>query len=213
MFGTSTQTGLDNLNHVPMSRPQPCIVLDLDDTLNLLKDEIYQSTRARGFDIHPREWRQYDVHCLFGMTVAEFQGMLVEHASLERAQPDPMAAAAVCKIVESGLKPRVWTARGAHPRAELVTRDWLVRHGLGDAEATILPYGRSKGLHAKECGYLDSIVGFVDDHPGHVADMSRLIPAERCVLLTRSWNEDAPYTGPRATCVLEAVSQILAVTS
>jgi hypothetical protein len=164
------------------------IILDLDDVLANLREALYRSlARASGIAVHWRHWRSYDLREHYPTVLDRLDEILIDDRTLESCRPEPGAVAATGALKDLGFEIAIVTARGWHPRAEAITRDWLGEHGIRHDHLRIVPLGANK---------LEALAPFrrialaVDDHPDHVRRYLRAgIPA---LLMDRPWNAEFP---------------------
>ena len=164
------------------------IVLDLDDVLANLRDSLYRTlSRASGVKLHWRHWRSYDLCEHYPTVCNRLDEILVDDRTLESCRPEPGAVAATRALAELGFEIAIVTARGWHPKAEAVTRDWLDEHGIQYDHLSIVSLGGSKLEALKR---FRRITLAVDDHPDHVRRYDMVgIPA---LLMDRPWNVGWP---------------------
>lgn len=164
------------------------IVLDLDDVLANLRESLYQIlTPATGVDLHWRYWTHYDLEQHYALVKDYLNRILIENQVLETCQPEPGAARATQALRQLGWRIAIVTARGWHPHADLISRDWLQTHGIVYDYLQVVPLGGNKLEALKP---LSKVELAVDDHPDHVKRYVRAnIPA---LLMDRPWNVDFP---------------------
>ncbi len=123
-----------------MSKISPYVVFDLDDVLANLREELMTMLRLRtGRDIHWREWRSYKLDGLYGVSVKQILQWVMEEEVLEAAALERRAAETIEAARSAGYRIAVITARGWHPRGELLTWQWLERHALRVDELHLVP--------------------------------------------------------------------------
>ena len=178
------------------------IILDLDDVLANLRDALQGILqRETGIDLHWRHWQHYDLRRHYLLESPALDELLMREQVLELCEPEPRAAEATAALVELGLRVVIVTARGWHPRAESISREWLARHGLVYDDLRVVPLGGDKLQAIDDC---QDIRLAVDDHPSHVDRYrQRGIPA---LIMDRPWNVDTP--GERVHSAAEMVDYI-----
>ena len=150
------------------------IILDLDDVLANLRQSLYQSlVQASGIDVHWRHWRRYDLRDHYPTVLDRLEEILI----------DDRTVATTRALKDLGFEIAIVTARGWHPRAEAITRDWLGEHGIHHDHLRIVPLGANK---LEVLTPFPRIALAVDDHPDHVRRYRQAgIPA---LLMDRPWN-------------------------
>ncbi len=163
----------------------PTIVLDLDDVLANLRESLYRVLAANtGIDRHWRDWPHYDLCQHFAIAKPELEALLVRERALENCQPEPGAAEATLVLAESGFELTIITARAWHPRADMLTRDWLDAHGIRYHDLRVVALGGNK-LEALPEG---EVVLAVDDHPSNIRRYQAAgIPS---LMMDMPWNAD-----------------------
>lgn len=164
------------------------MAFDLDDTLNGLRFGMHRALKRRGFFLPIAQWHTFDLHSTVGMSVQDFQSMLIEDRLLEEAAIEPQGAAAIRELLEFGFDVEVWTARGFHPRASKITSASLGRHGLGHLPVVLIEHGRSKRELLAQRTQQRPLHAFIDDNGNHVRDIAAAAPGCQCFLIDRPWN-------------------------
>ncbi len=168
------------------------IILDLDDVLANLRESIYRTlATATGIDFHWRHWHHYDdLREHFAVVEDQLEALLIEGGTLEICQPEPGAPEATWMLKDLGFEIAIVTARGWHPDAHPITRQWLATHGIPYDHLRIIPLGGNK-LEVLEP--FAPVALAVDDHPANIAAYHRAgIPA---LMMDRPWNAD--FAGER----------------
>jgi len=167
------------------------IIFDLDDVLANLRESLYQTlTRVTGIDLHWRHWQHYDLRQHYSTIAERLDEVLVHGRTLEACHPEPGAVAVTRALHELGYELAIVTARGWHPQAEAITREWLHHHHITYDHLTVVPLGGNKLTVLTP---FRDITLAVDDHPSHIARYQTLnIPT---LLMDRPWN--ALYPGER----------------
>lgn len=142
------------------------IILDLDDVLANLRESLYQAMhRVTRIDKHWREWAHYDLRQHFQVDNAYLDSVLIRERTLESCLPEPGAAEMTHALAELGFELVIITARGWHPAASELTRDWLNRHGIRHDQLHVTQLGGNK---LEVLGDAEAIVLAVDDHPNNL---------------------------------------------
>jgi len=162
------------------------IILDLDDVLANLRESLYQVMyRTTGINTHWREWTHYDLGRHYQLDDTRLEVALMDEKALESCQPEPGAAAMTQALNELGFELIIITARGWHPNAHALTRDWLVQHDIRHDTLHVTQLGGNK-LEALDTHAHIALA--VDDHPNNLrryqqAGIATLMPS-------RPWNAD-----------------------
>lgn len=163
------------------------IVFDLDDVLANLRESLYRTlSRATGVDLHWRDWTHYDLRRHYDVGDDWLEDILIAERTMEVCQPEPGAAETTRLLIELGFELVIVTARGWHPQAETLTREWLETHRIAYDELLIVPLGADKLAALTD---YDHIALAVDDHPHNTFRYQQAgIPT---LLMDRPWNADA----------------------
>ena len=167
------------------------IILDLDDVLANLRETLYQILhRTTRIDKHWRDWAHYDLREHFQVDNAFLDSIFKREQALESCQPEPGAAEMTQALSELGFELVIITARGWHPSASELTRDWLQRHGIQHDRLHVTQLGGNK---LEVLSDTDTIALAVDDHPNNLRRYRHAgIPA---LMPSMPWNvnyHDAP---------------------
>ena len=167
------------------------IIFDLDDVLANLRESLYQTlTQVTGVDLHWRHWQHYDLRQHYSTIAERLDEVLICERTLEACHPEPGAVAVTRALHELGYELAIVTARGWHPQAEAITREWLYHHRITYDHLSVVPLGGNKLTVLTP---FRDIMLAVDDHPSHIARYQTLnIPT---LLMDRPWN--ALYPGER----------------
>jgi 5'(3')-deoxyribonucleotidase len=164
----------------------PYAGFDLDGVIADVHHGMAESMqRATGVNLHWSQWHAYDFFKFYGMEVDQFLELLVRDRVLETAPPAGGAVGAMQAIREAGLKIAIVTARGFHPSADAVTRDWLTRHNIPFDDLIVVHNGASK---ADALNSLGRVVSYVDDHIGNLEDLHDNGIAAPLYLMSQPWN-------------------------
>jgi 5'(3')-deoxyribonucleotidase len=171
-----------------MGESSPYVVFDLDDVLANLREQLMNMLRLRtGRDIHWRDWRNYKLDGLYGVSVEQILRWVMEEGVLEAAALERKAKEAIEVARSAGYRIAVITARAWHPRGEVLTWQWLERHTLRVDELHLVPVFGNKSEILKRLGLVEY---FIDDHLGHLYPARELAQVHRVYLLDRPWNQD-----------------------
>lgn len=168
--------------------PKPfAIGVDVDDFLGPLSDQAHQimvSVSGRAIPID--DGHDFQPNLLYGLTVDDFKGLIIEHQSLSKKAPYPDTTAALGAIREGGHKIVLITARAYHPDAERITPEWRRKHNLPFGQFMVVPEGQSKGSFVLS-DYPGGFLFFVYEHRkdllgGKTTSKSFLVSLGKCFL-------------------------------
>lgn len=177
------------------------VVLDLDDVLANLRQSLYEALhRVSGVDRHWSDWTHYDLRRHFPPVAHELDRVLIEQRALESCAPEPGAAELTRTLRARGVAVAIVTARGWHPQARELTRQWLHDHGIAFDRLDVVALGGNK---VEITSRMEQVALAVDDHPAHVDRYRQSgLPV---LMMDRPWNREHPHR-PR----IHHVSEILA---
>lgn len=166
---------------------QPVLVVDIDDTLNRLRDSVYDCFRARGVMIPPvSHWRTYNFERLTGVSENECLEILIKDRVLERCEPDAYAVELLRAAKAQGWKTQAWTARSWHPNGLAITEEWFDSIKAPIDEIRLFGLSESKADAISGGAVAPAI--FIEDNPRHLAAVLERSPATKGFLLDRPWN-------------------------
>lgn len=171
----------------PIPTPEtsrPLAAFDLDDTLNLLTEEVCAVMKQYGIHVDYEEILHFDWHKTYGADAPCLDEFFCNHPLLERALPNPEGLTLVRRLLNEGWDVEVWTARAWHPRGEFITRQWLNRYGLKDVRARLCDHRECKTTLIAG-GRIPDL--YVDDAPHHVMAMAEA-GSKMSTLISRPWN-------------------------
>lgn len=163
------------------------IVFDLDEVLANLRDPIMRAMhKASGKLIHHREWEKHDLTQAYQVSNEVLLEIFCEHAVLQSAHPEPGARETIDLAKRCGFQVAILTARAWHPEGAAITEDWLYRHRIEPDFLHLVNLHEKKSDLVADYG---AVRFLIDDHPGHIQDISKLVNVHRAVLRDRPWNK------------------------
>ena len=165
------------------------IAFDLDDTLvsfrepmcNLLND-------LTNSDIHWDKWKTYDAASYYGMTSEEFCQQIVEHEILKKLQPHIETKEVLTTLQNMGYHIAIISARGFHPNAEILTRNWFIENDIAFDSIHINKHGYAK-INMLDAKYDVKLA--IDDHVDHGKDYIDSNRVQNVLLYDMPWNKDS----------------------
>lgn len=140
-------------------------VIDLDDTLSGLRYPLMDTmNRLSGKNIHWENWGFLDIEQLYGISNDEFLDIAGEHFLLERSHPHPETRDFMFKLHEAGVETTILTARGWHPRAKEMTRDWFNLYDIPHTQIVVCDLECKKADYIR---HMDNVLFTVDDSTRH----------------------------------------------
>lgn len=140
-------------------------IIDLDDTLGGLRfvledhmNEMMGQTKKWG------DWSRLDIEEIYGITNDHFLEVAGQHKLLEKSRPHPEASAGMQMLRQSGLNLTVLTARSWHPRAELMTSNWLNLYDIPFDEIVVCSIEDDKADYIR---HMDNVLLTIDDSIRH----------------------------------------------
>ena len=166
---------------------KPLVVLDYDDTLNRMRDTVYETFARRGMRVPPNHWHTYSLETIFKKPEAELLDIFIEDQVLERTPAESSASDLINTLKARGFRVEIWTARAWHPRGKTITEQTIHRDRLN---VDGVRYSNLKQSKADLIRPEDRIAAFVDDNLGHVMAMRSACAEAHCLLIDRPWNRD-----------------------
>lgn len=165
----------------------PLVVLDYDDTLNRMRDTVFETFSKRGMCVPPNHWHTYSLEVIYKKPLAELLGVFIEDNVLERTPAEESAGRLIDTLKARGFRVEIWTARAWHPRGRQITEDTIARDRLNVDAVRYCTLEQSKADLIRPG---DKIAAFVDDNLKHVQAIRSACPAAKSLLIDRPWNRD-----------------------
>ena len=165
------------------------LLFDLDDTLASFREPMYNLLRTlTDKDIHWSQWEKYHVgQSYYGITNEKFCDYIVEHGVLETLKPHDEAKEVLTTLNKNGYDIIIVSARGFHPNAHAVTKEWFDKYELPYEEIVISTHNKSKIDTVDNKNILLS----VDDNIGHSEDYLYSNRVNQVLLYDMPWNKDS----------------------
>ena len=163
-------------------------VLDIDDSLADLRNPLmYALNEYTGKDIHWEDWDVYDLSYIYGMTVADFRACLIESDVLRKAKPMADSIKFCEHLNDNNYLVLMVTARGWHPQAEELTKQWLEEFNVPYHDLYITKHNESKYKAIEKYGVVDLAV---DDSIKNIIDYKESGMVRHSVLFHHPWNKN-----------------------
>ena len=162
--------------------------IDIDDTLANLRDPLMRALNEyTGKDIHWEDWDVYDLSHIYGMTVADFKACLIESDVLREAKPMVDSINFCQHLIDNNYLVLMVTARGWHPQAEELTKQWLEEFNVPYHDLYITKHNESKYKAIEKYGVIDLAV---DDSIKNITDYKESGMVRHPVLFHHPWNKN-----------------------
>lgn len=164
------------------------IIVDIDETICDLFPELNCICNdATGAALSRKDWVQYDVYTLYGLTQEDFNKLCIKQKILEIAQPLVKGRATLDVLVHQDFEIIYLTARAWYPKAEKVTKNWLNHWSFPKGDIHVIPLDMPKADYIKK--EIDKPINIiVDDNPKHTEDFVKNKSASKIFLIDRPWN-------------------------
>lgn len=179
------------------SSEKPLIVWDLDEVLaNMSAIMCERLNPLYGTATHPSAWTNHEFHQFFGGADRQtFIRRMIDLRIMEDCTPEHGSREVLSDLNAAGWRQVIVTARGWHPDADAVTRDWLRRHGMAPFidEIVIVDAWASKVDALRRLG---RAALYVEDNPQHALAAAERDLAAAVLLLDRPWNRTVTAKAP-----------------
>lgn len=187
-----------------MNKYKPSVILDLDDTLINFREPMCQLlNKLTDKGIHWKEWNCYGVGDFYDMTGEEFCEYIVEHEILQNLEPHEETRGLLTELHNRNYNIVIISARGFHPNADKVTRDWFAKYDLPLDELYISTHGNRKIDSVKEH---ENIILTLDDNVQHCEDFIASGKPQHVLLYDMPWNIESSI--PRIKSLNEVYNYI-----
>jgi uncharacterized HAD superfamily protein len=151
------------------------------------------------------DWLDYDHFLSLGMTSSQYLNGLVDHKVLESAKPYDDAAFGLTRLQEAEVNIAAVTARGFHPHAYEITREWFKIHRIPLDDLQVVGASESK---QRAIMSLPNVIGHLEDYVPHLECLREAGFTGAMVVRDQPWNRHTnKFT--RVTSVGEYVQGIL----
>lgn len=164
------------------------IVFDIDDTIADLKNPMCQAlNKYTGKTIHWNDWNKFNItdQDLYNISYSELCDVLINGNILQNIIPLKETREVLTEIKSRGYNLVYITARGYHPNAYNVTKQWFADWNLPCDSLYICEKGKTKPEYVKD--YKD-IRMFIDDRFDNCKDFRSEKSKTTVVLKNEPWN-------------------------
>lgn len=166
-------------------------IIDLDDTIvNLVPCFLDSFNREHNLNLTPDDWIAYDMYTRYGVTSDQFSDFLVNERIFEKAQPIAHAQVVLKNVQARGYQIQYLTARGCHPDAYNISRNWLWTHGFpfeNNGHLHIVDLNQSKSKYVRE-QFGKKVDLVIEDSARNVRSFITERMADRVFLINQPWN-------------------------
>ena len=182
------------------------IIFDVDDVLVNFRQSMSNACKTINKDVHWTKWTSYKHAEIYGFSSsAHVKTFMQEAEVLENAKVEPGVRNVLQLLRDRGYSIGLITARGWHPRGEIITSNMVKDNELA-VDKIILSHAHTDKKSEFINQFDGEIVAFLDDSPKHVMDF--IEHGVTSYLMHRPWNVD-DIDLPRVNTILQFLDCVI----
>lgn len=172
-----------------MRKKQQTVVLDLDDTLCVLKDPMCASlNKFSGKILTPDDFHKFDICDIYGISDQDLFDCLINDNILENLIPYPETKPLLTDLIKKGYNVTVITSRAYHPEGFKVTLSWFTKYAIPFTRLVVSEYGKKKSDYITDG---EEVALFLDDRIENCEDFIASGKAKEVHLYDMPWNKNS----------------------